>query len=546
MKEIRFNCPECESNLIVEEEGAGMEVDCPACGAGIRIPEISGHEAAESASDELNVLSTKELEELTRRILYEVGKAGGLGGEMASQLKDAGSGRRDIVFDCPYCSGHLIVSEEGAGLKIDCPICSKPLTIPDLVGDGLGALASDLVAQASEPADTKGQPFVPSGTQMAVSSVNPRLRGRRDFYKPPSFFEEGDESGDANQRSRSRRQKGALKPRVDPSRMPSQNISAKAKAKAAEDFPTTRIPIERSSEGAKPKRRRRLSNAARRKIVYALWISGFLVAFSSLVLLIWEIFTLPPEEAAGEAAPPAEHSLGEQDSLLSIPEHSTAQGEGFLPVSIDLIEQREVLQRIRDYCSRKDWRDRLDLVRNREETEPLMQDYYSENPDLPIHIDKIEFQQAGVWEKKLFALVSVVTKETFEDLFFVAEKTEGGYKVDWENLMEYNPTSWAEYKSIKPQNPVVFRALLAVGDYYNYDFADSSKYQCYEIYSRSQGKIGLYGYASRDSEMEEKLLELVTGDTPITCMVALRFPDSSNSENQVEIVEFLRAGWLVP
>jgi len=36
----------------------------------------------------------------------------------------------DILFKCPHCGADLEVEGEAAGERIDCPTCSKPLTIP--------------------------------------------------------------------------------------------------------------------------------------------------------------------------------------------------------------------------------------------------------------------------------------------------------------------------------------------------------------------------------------------------------------------------------
>jgi DNA-directed RNA polymerase subunit RPC12/RpoP len=39
--DIVFNCPECRQELEVDESGAGSDIECPACGATITIPEPS-------------------------------------------------------------------------------------------------------------------------------------------------------------------------------------------------------------------------------------------------------------------------------------------------------------------------------------------------------------------------------------------------------------------------------------------------------------------------------------------------------------------------
>ncbi len=48
MADISFNCPHCATNLVVEEEGAGLDVPCPVCAVDIVIPDPRrGDEGAE-------------------------------------------------------------------------------------------------------------------------------------------------------------------------------------------------------------------------------------------------------------------------------------------------------------------------------------------------------------------------------------------------------------------------------------------------------------------------------------------------------------------
>ena len=42
----------------------------------------------------------------------------------------------DILFKCPHCGADLEVEAEAAGERIDCPTCSKPLTIPSAPAPG--------------------------------------------------------------------------------------------------------------------------------------------------------------------------------------------------------------------------------------------------------------------------------------------------------------------------------------------------------------------------------------------------------------------------
>ena len=36
--DIKFSCPSCEAHLVIEERGAGKQISCPYCGAGIHAP----------------------------------------------------------------------------------------------------------------------------------------------------------------------------------------------------------------------------------------------------------------------------------------------------------------------------------------------------------------------------------------------------------------------------------------------------------------------------------------------------------------------------
>ena len=40
--DVIFNCPHCEQELAVDSSGAGSQIDCPACGEPIVIPEAKG------------------------------------------------------------------------------------------------------------------------------------------------------------------------------------------------------------------------------------------------------------------------------------------------------------------------------------------------------------------------------------------------------------------------------------------------------------------------------------------------------------------------
>jgi transcription elongation factor Elf1 len=47
MADITFTCPRCQQGLVIDEEGAGMMVECPTCAQLLSVPEAH-HESKET------------------------------------------------------------------------------------------------------------------------------------------------------------------------------------------------------------------------------------------------------------------------------------------------------------------------------------------------------------------------------------------------------------------------------------------------------------------------------------------------------------------
>ena len=44
---------------------------------------------------------------------------------------------RDIVFECPHCSGELVIDMDGAGMEVNCALCGAALIVPGYDGPSL-------------------------------------------------------------------------------------------------------------------------------------------------------------------------------------------------------------------------------------------------------------------------------------------------------------------------------------------------------------------------------------------------------------------------
>ena len=57
---------------------------------------------------------------------------------------------RDIVFNCPFCRGELVVDMAGAGLECPCSHCGKTLTIPAYQPRPAAAATSGVTLRSNE------------------------------------------------------------------------------------------------------------------------------------------------------------------------------------------------------------------------------------------------------------------------------------------------------------------------------------------------------------------------------------------------------------
>ncbi|MBI5757955.1 MAG: hypothetical protein HZA46_05505 [Planctomycetales bacterium] len=70
-----------------------------------------------------------------------------------------------IEFHCPHCDKYLKTNDDKAGMQVNCPGCSGPLTIPDApaavatpaAGIFVGNVTNSVAARAVQPARHRGE-----------------------------------------------------------------------------------------------------------------------------------------------------------------------------------------------------------------------------------------------------------------------------------------------------------------------------------------------------------------------------------------------------
>ncbi|QTN31955.1 hypothetical protein HZ994_06305 [Akkermansiaceae bacterium] len=183
----------------------------------------------------------------------------------------------------------------------------------------------------------------------------------------------------------------------------------------------------------------------------------------------------------------------------------------------------------------------LPLVHNPEQVVEKIRAHYPGGVLEPVGISK--FNSSGrVSYRSNFAAVSITT-EDFEQKQLAFIEGADGLKIDWESWAGWSEMPWDEIMAQKPSKPVLVRAKLKWVDYYNFGFADESKWRSYRLTS-PDGVATLYGYAERNSLLDQRLRP---GEQAVTVavMVKIRFPEDAKSANQVIIEEYVADGWVV-
>lgn len=184
----------------------------------------------------------------------------------------------------------------------------------------------------------------------------------------------------------------------------------------------------------------------------------------------------------------------------------------------------------------------LPLVRD---SEKMRNKIYAFYPDGKIEATAIsKFNVLGqVSYKDSFAAVSILTTE-FEQVQLAFFDGQDGLKIDWESRVGWSEMPWEKFIASKPQHPILVRAKLKTVDYYNFGFADDSKWRAYRL-SSPDGAHTLYGYIERDSLLDARLRPPEKSASAAVTL-KIRFPEGEGHRNQVVIHDMISDGWVLP
>jgi len=202
---------------------------------------------------------------------------------------------------------------------------------------------------------------------------------------------------------------------------------------------------------------------------------------------------------------------------------------------------------VKQYLKAPKWRDRLDYVRSPELTVDAMEKYYTDYPGPVSFVEMKASEERDGWvtvnvvfERGRNAFNAPVT----DSGTYVLEHTPIGYQIDWASSIVYNPKTVIAFKNDLATEPVTFRLVAKLDDYFNYECrgANSTHYSV-RLTEEKTGE-SLHGYIPKKSEDGKRLYELLKDGKDAAVMVKLRYVRKAESNSVALIDSYLRSGWV--
>lgn len=196
---------------------------------------------------------------------------------------------------------------------------------------------------------------------------------------------------------------------------------------------------------------------------------------------------------------------------------------------------------VEKYLKCSTWQERLDYVRNVENIDSKMEEHYGDIKLEPLK-GSLKYEKFEYGD-----MVQIITEVSGSPAMYFLLQEDGEYKIDWEASMLKCDMSWAEFKASKPKESTKFRAIVALDDYYNYEFRNLSD-SYWSIYLSEitteritfSRPLSLYGYIPKESEDGKKLFELLKDGSEKAVILELKYPNNNdNSSNCVLITRLV-------
>lgn len=205
----------------------------------------------------------------------------------------------------------------------------------------------------------------------------------------------------------------------------------------------------------------------------------------------------------------------------------------FVAVSVLGCGSKTPEQVVESYLKAKDWQERLKYVLEPERVKPFMEKRYSKYEPL----EKIKVNIAKQIKDQWVEVDTVIWGknalggEVSNTHHYYLQKTNDGYKIDWEASVGLNSMTAAAFKAQRPKEPMKFRVIGTLSDNYS-PFGGNYVAETYWSVALKDGDENFiaYGYIPKDSEDGKKLYELLKDGETHRLILTVRYPSDLELE----------------
>jgi len=198
---------------------------------------------------------------------------------------------------------------------------------------------------------------------------------------------------------------------------------------------------------------------------------------------------------------------------------------------------------VKGFLEAPNWKERLAYCRDPGRVGPLMEAYYSNQPDGPVPYRSIG-TSGNIAYRGNFAVLGVELAD-YEMRQLAVHLAGGKAMVDWESFVGYCDIDPAEFRKARSTESRAMRATITKTDppYLNYGFRDEENLDCYTLTFPDQSYV--FGYAERFSKASARLRDWMAGSDACRAIVKVAYPENAPSADQVWIKDADEEGWVV-
>lgn len=253
----------------------------------------------------------------------------------------------------------------------------------------------------------------------------------------------------------------------------------------------------------------------------------------------------PHGNASATAAPgTATSPPAESGGTGSYPAFSSIKETRLEETSAEVVQAVAVLDQ---YWAAPAWKDRQSLVVDAGRVAPLMRNFYETQKGAdPVTTGLISKARYSIDDTEILYFRYNGNRSTGTVEVAMRRGDQGRFLIDWESLVGYGELSFEQLREQRPAKPVLLRVFARQFEYYNFEFADASRYYCVKL-SAPNGENSIYAYAERGSPLVDWLSTSLAGTGPTATMgftVKVAFPADAQSNQCVHLLQVVASRWL--